>query len=100
MSWKSVKDNITKETRRESHEKTDKNKMHGYILKELSGGKKLTAKDIAVALYEKKLVAFPVRQAVAPRLTELVELGKVKVIGKAYDHDTGRNVAVYRLVHL
>ena len=89
---------ITKETRKESYEKVDSATMRRLVLDILSNGVKATAKEIAVILHEQNLIPYPVRQAVAPRLTELVKEGKVKACGKAYDQETERNVAVYRLV--
>ena len=89
---------ITKETRKESYEKIDSATMRRRVLDVLSNGKPATAKEIAVILHERHLVPYPVRQAVAPRLTELTQNGRVEVCGKAYDQETERHVAVYRLV--
>lgn len=89
---------ITKETRKESYEKVDSATMRRRVLDVLSNGKPATAKEIATILYERHLVPYPVRQAVAPRLTELTQNGRVEVCGKAYDQETERHVAVYRLV--
>lgn len=88
---------ITEETRRESYEKLDSVTLNQHILKVLENGRK-TARDIAIALHEKRYIPYPIRQAVAPRLTEMADEGKVKVIGKVYDDVTKRNVAVYELV--
>ena len=41
---------------------------------------------------------YPDLNAVKPRLSEMKEAGTVKVIGKAYDNVTKRNVAVYMAV--
>lgn len=89
---------ITEETRRESYEKLDSATLRQNILNVLSNGKAASAKDIAVILHDRRLIPYPVRQAVAPRLTELVDEGLVEVSGKTYDTETERNVAVYRLV--
>lgn len=89
---------ITEETRRESYEKLDNESLQKHILSILENGKGMTARECAVAMYSKGYVAYPMRQSVAPRLTELVEEGLVEVCGKAYDDETNRNVAVYRLV--
>lgn len=89
---------ITKETRKESYEKVDSATMCRLVLGVLSERPKATAKEIAAVLYEQHLVPYPVRQAVAPRLTELTQNGRVEVCGKAYDQETERHVAVYRLV--
>lgn len=89
----------TRETRRESNESTNKARLYTEILTVLTGtSRALTAREVAAVLYSKKVVAYPLRQAVQPRLTELCEYGKVKVAGKVYDEETRRNVATYKAV--
>lgn len=88
---------VTVETRRESYEALDNETIHKHII-DILAGTRLTAREVAVIMHRRGLTPFPVRQAVAPRLTELVERGVVEADGKAYDHETKRNVAVYRLV--
>lgn len=82
---------ITAETRRESNRKTDKITRQLVILEAL-GNDEMTAREIAYKLH------FTDLNAVKPRLTELVKLGKIKTSGKKYDTVTDRNVAVYRRV--
>ncbi len=83
---------IEKETRRESLEKVDKQKRYFQIREVLRNSKDgMTAKEIATIL------GFPERNYTAPRLTELVSKGEVEAVGKAYDPDTKRNVALYKL---
>ena len=90
---------ITKDTRRESYEKLDSATLHKLILEVFcKNNAALTAKEIAYELYKSGYVPYPVRQAVAPRITELVAAGKIIAVGKEYDAETGRNVAAYRLV--
>ena len=89
--------NITTETRRESYENLDNTTMYKYI-RLILAGRKLTAREIAKILYHQHVIPYPVRQAVAPRLTELEAEGIVEVTGKAYDSETKRSVAVYQLV--
>lgn len=88
---------ITRQTRRESNEKTDRKGMYSMILKELSYGD-MTAREIGAILYRHGLVLSPSRQQVQPRLTELMQDGKIEVVGKRRDSLTRRSVAVYRLV--
>lgn len=88
---------ITRQTRRESNEKTDRQGMYSMILKELSYGD-MTAREIGAILYRHGLVLSPSRQQVQPRLTELMQDGKIEVVGKRRDSLTRRSVAVYRLV--
>lgn len=88
---------ITRQTRRESNEKTDRQGMYSMILKELSYGD-MTAREIGVILCRHGLVLSPSRQQVQPRLTELMQEGKISVVGKRKDSLTKRSVAVYHLV--
>lgn len=88
---------ITTEIRRESYEALDKRTLHKHII-DILDGTRLTAHEVAVIMHHRGLTPFPVRQAAAPRLNELVKLGIVEVDGKVYDHETKRTVAAYRLV--
>ena len=63
------------------------------ILYEFEDG--LTAREIAKLLFNRGLSATAERNQSAPRLTEMEEAGKVKVIGKRLDEISNRNVAVY-----
>lgn len=89
---------ITEETRRESYHNLERATINKRIISILEDGSELTASEVAFRMYHKKYIPFPVRQAVAPRLTEMELDGIVKVVGKKRDIGTGRNVAVYRLV--
>lgn len=92
---------ITEETRRESYtqiktKQTIRYDQIIYILKKNPQG--LTAKEIAVELYNLKLIPGTDRNYVSPRLTELVERGKVKTIGKRICEYTKKKVAVFRMI--
>lgn len=89
---------ITDTTKKESLERLDKETAYKNIIQVLKSGYSYTAREIATELYREKIIPYPVRQAVAPRLTELEDAGIVKVVGKTYDTVTKRNVAVYELV--
>lgn len=89
---------ITSETRRESYEALDAETLKKAIVNIFSNGGTYSAKEVSVVMYRRNLIEYPVRQAVAPRLTELVAEGVLEVVGKVYDYDTERNVAAYRLV--
>lgn len=80
---------ITKETRLESYLKTEPSKRQKLILSVLD--RPMSARQIADKL------GFGDLNAVKPRLTELVRLGRIEVIEKAYDETTKRCVAVYSL---
>ena len=80
---------ITKETRKESHILTDKKTRYNDILKVL-GDKEMTSNEI------KKALGFKDLNAVRPRITELKNKGVIEAVGKKYDKETERNVAVFR----
>ena len=88
---------ITTDTRFESLEKLDRNGLYSLILSTLHDNKEngLTAREVAVILYNQGLLRSNERQATAPRLTELVDAGRVVIIGKRFDEISLRNVAVY-----
>lgn len=90
---------ITTDTRWESFEKLDRQTMYDLILKTLESYKKdgLTARELAVKLYNQGFIKSNERQATAPRLTELVDEGILVVIGKRVDEISRKNVAVYTL---
>ena len=90
---------ITTDTRFESLEKLDRNGLYNLILSTLNDNKEngLTAREVAVILYNQGLLRSNERQATAPRLTELVDDGRVVIIGKRFDEISLRNVAVYTI---
>lgn len=92
---------ITDETRLESYKKIIPKQPVRYdqiiyILRKNPNG--MTAKEIAVELYELKLIPSTERNFVSPRLTELVKKGKVKVIGKRVCQYSNRKVAVFKVI--
>lgn len=93
---------VTRETRRESYEALDAATVNRHIIGILEGvlvdSEGMTAREIAEEMHTRGVIPYPVRQATAPRLTELAAEGVVEVTGKKLDEQTGRNVAVYRLV--
>lgn len=93
------KPNITKETKKESYEKTLEtvDSVQEIVLNELNKHERgATAKELALSLYEQGLVYSPERNAVHPRLNELVQMGKVAVVGKTTCQYTSRKVTVYK----
>ena len=90
---------ITSQTRWDSFEKLDRNRMYSLILNVVYRDKSeegLTAREIAIILYEKGLTRSNERGQVQPRLTELVDRGDIEVVGKKYDNLTERKVATYK----
>ena len=81
---------ITKETRFDSFLQTEPSKRCKAILSVMT--EPMTARQIARKLGYSDL------NAVRPRLTEMVDEGRVEVIGKAYDATSERKVALYQKV--
>lgn len=91
--------NPTTECRHDAHATVNKNLRYRQIKSILKDRKKgLTAKQIAVKLYDKGLAPDSDRNHVSPRLTELMEKGIVEPIGKTLCEYTGRKVTVWRLL--
>lgn len=99
---------ITRETRRESYEALDAATIYRHIIDILGGiladgeseTEGMTAREVAEEMHARGVIPYPVRQATAPRLTELAAEGVVEAVDKKLDEQTGRKVAVYRLVEL
>lgn len=89
---------ITNLTRQLSFEDIKEKRRRRYedIIDRLMTGTK-TAKEIAIELFELKLIPSPERNYTAPRLTELEKMGFVKVVDKKKCEWTGKTVAVYEL---
>ena len=89
---------ITQLTRQLSFEdiKPKRKIRYEQILDRLMTGTK-TAKEIAVELFDLKLIPSTERNYTAPRLTELVSMGLVKAIDKVKCEYTGKTVAVYEI---
>ena len=82
---------ISKECRLEAWLNCEPQKRCRDIL-EAMGDEEMTAREIADKLKFSEL------NAVRPRLCEMVQAGKVEVIGKKKDYKTGRTVSVYKVV--
>lgn len=89
---------ITSETRQLSFEdiKIKRQIRYNQILDRLDEPK--TAKEIAVELFDLGFIPSTERNYTAPRLTELEQMGKIKVVGKKKCNYTGKQVAIYEKV--
>lgn len=89
---------ITQETRNESHKeiKKETEMRYGQILNILKGNE-MTAKEIAIKMYLMHLIPSDDRNFSAPRLTELVKKGRVKVVGKKICQWSRKKVAIYKV---
>ena len=88
----------TLNTRFEANETVDKKRRYKQIIEILSGGKEMTAKEIAVEMCNRGYIPTSERNFTAPRLTELSRNGFVEPIGKQRCTYTGKTVAVYKLI--
>ena len=87
----------TFDTRGEANESVDRVKRYTQIIECLKE-KDMTAKEIAVRMYEKGYIPTDERNFAAPRLTELSQRGIVEPVGKKLCMFTGKAVAVYHLI--
>lgn len=72
--------------------------LYTWIEKVLTVNEELTAREISVELYDKGVVAYPLRDSCQPRLTEMCKMGRVEVCGSKVDVFTRKRVSIYRLV--
>lgn len=87
----------TFDTRSEANETIDKVRRYSQIIECLRERQEMTAKEIAVRMYEKGYIPTTERNFTAPRLTEMSQRGIVEPVGKKKCIFTGRMVAVYSL---
>ena len=80
-----------------SHEKVDKKKKYSQILEILSGGKEMSAKEIAVEMWNRGYIPSSERNYAAPRLTELCCKGVVEPCGDQICQYTGHTVTLYKI---
>lgn len=97
MEYRKVGEVPTLETRSLANETVDKAKRYKQIIEILTGGKEMTAKEIAVEMCNRGYIPTSERNFTAPRLTELSYKGVVEPIGKQRCSYTGKTVAVYKL---
>ena len=92
---------ISKETRYDSNETLDRKKRYFQIIDILEEYQTeyegMTAKEIARIMYSKGYSTSDERNITAPRLTELLEMNLVKVIGKRKCFYSNKKVSVYKL---
>lgn len=89
---------ITRETRQLSFEDISKSKRKRYEqILDILQGKEMTAKEVAVEMYNRKLTDSTDRNYSQPRLYELVNMNYVEIVGKKVCEYTNKKVSVYRL---
>lgn len=86
------------ETKKESEVLVDKQKRCSQIIEILKESEEpLTAKEIAVRMYKKGYVPTSERNFSAPRITELLNKGKLDCVGTKLCEYTGKNVGAFVL---
>lgn len=88
---------VTMETRSAAYEEVDKTERYRQIIECLEECPKMTAKQIAVRMWEKGYIPTDERNFAAPRLTELAKKGVVDTVGKMRCQWTGKTVTLYQL---
>lgn len=91
---------VTAETRHDSHVTVDKEVRYKQIIEILKGADNnigMSAKQIAVQMQKRGYVPTNERNVSAPRLTELCRKGIVEPIGKDICAYTGKKVTYYAL---
>ena len=88
---------ITMETRRMAYDEILETLGPRYraILEELKESGEATARELALALWQKGQIPTPERNFVHPRLTELMTAGIVEATEKKKCQITGKMVAIY-----
>lgn len=94
VEYRMVGTSPTEDSRAESHEVIDKQKRYRQILSILRG-REMTAREIAVEMYENGYTSSTERNNAAPRLTEMSERGLVEPVGRKKCQYTGKTVSVY-----
>lgn len=94
FDWKLPGEKVTHETRGIAEENVDKAKRCRQVL-EVLGDDALTAKEIAVRMYQKGYIPTSERNFSAPRITELCRTGYIEPVGKKKCKYTGKTVAVF-----
>lgn len=87
---------ITLEAKAAAETTVDKQKRYRQILACLSGHE-MTAKEIAMEMYQKGDIPTGERNFTAPRLTELMHQGIVEPVKKKVCEYTGKTVSVYKI---
>lgn len=86
------------ESRKESEESVNKQLRYQQIIEILTESEEpLSAKEIAVEMYQKKYVPTSERNFSSPRLTELLKMGIVDCVGKKVCEYTHKTVGVFEL---
>lgn len=87
---------ITQQTRQLSFNDIQEKKKIRYVqILDRLKNREMTAKELAVELFDLGFIPSTERNYTAPRLTELEKMGYVKAVDKKKCEYTGKTVAVY-----
>lgn len=87
---------IVEETRRKGFESiANKRKDRSDVILSVLGNKQMTVSEIVKALLDEGIIKYYDRNFVAPRLTELRDSGKVRVVGKRTCIMSGKMIAIW-----
>ena len=75
----------------------NRNKFYVAIKKAYKRKKNMTARECAERLYNMGLLEYPIRQGVAPRICEMLDMGILEENGRKKDNKTHKLVTIYRL---
>lgn len=91
----------TKETRRESYEAVlPKAKDRARLILETLGGREMTVSEITEELVNSGKIPYFNRNYVAPRLTELKDMGVVETCGRKKSTRSNSTEAIWRRVNI
>lgn len=75
----------------------NRNKFYVAIKKAYKRKKNMTARECAERLYNMGMLEYPIRQGVAPRICEMLDMGILEENGRKIDCKTHKLVTIYQL---
>lgn len=75
----------------------NRNKFYVAIKKAYKRKKNMTARECAEKLYNMGMLEYPIRQGVAPRICEMLDMGILEENGRKIDNKTHKLVTIYKL---
>ena len=82
------------QARAEANASVPRENRYNQILQVL-GDKQMTSREIAYEMYRRHMIPTSDVNFVRPRLTEMMDDGRIEPCGKGKDKDTGRTVTVF-----
>lgn len=92
------KKKICLDNQKEANEKVDRKRRYRQILSVMEEiNEPMTAKQIALCMYNRGMSYTDDRNISSPRLTELENENKVEVVGKTKCEHSGKTVSLYKI---